>query len=852
MVTFLKKLTGDSQKIIKKSEKLVALINELEDEFENLSDTEIDLKVSSFKEELSKGKSLDDVLVPAFALVREIAKRTIGQRHYDVQLIGGIVLHNGQIAEMKTGEGKTLVATLPAFLNALSASVHVVTVNDYLAMRDAAWMGPIYQRLGLSVGCLQNDTAYLYQPNMDESSDNKSMQLVERKKAYAADVLYGTNNEFGFDYLRDNMAVEEEGMVQKNRIYAIVDEVDNILIDEARTPLIISGPAEESANLYADFAKLSTRLSENQDFTVDDKTRGISLTEEGIHKFEQWLKVDNLYDPENFHLVHFAENAVVARYSKQKNKDYVIRDGEIVIVDEFTGRLQQGRRWSDGLHQAIEAKEGVMVQRESVTYATITLQNYFRLYSKLCGMTGTASTESEEFYQIYGLEVAEIPTNLPMQRADQSDLVFQNSKAKWQAIIDDIANIHASNRPVLIGTASIEDSEYLSDKLKKQGVKHNVLNAKNHANESGIIAEAGKLAAVTVSTNMAGRGTDILLGGASVSLDDEWKSEHEEVISLGGLHVIGVEHYDSRRIDNQLRGRAGRQGDPGTSQFYVSLEDDLMHRFGGERIKTVMSWTGLEEDVPIENKLITRSIRGAQVKVEGYHFDIRKHLLNYDDVLNNQRTIIYQERNSVMSTDDIKTKIIQLLRQEYTSIVEQNLVGHNSDFWDLDSFYSDIEALGEPPNDLKDEPTLLQMKPSSIMDSLLLHAEHIYEQKSEELQADNMNIAAKILFLKSIDSRWLNHLTTMENLRTGVGLHAYGQRDPLVVYKGEGFKLFKELLNIIQTDVLRSLFNVHLQITPSPATAKKDNRSADYSNKKTGRNETCPCGSGKKFKRCHG
>ena len=852
MVTFLKKLTGDSQKIIKKSEKLVALINELEDEFENLSDTEIDLKVSSFKEELSKGKSLDDVLVPAFALVREIAKRTIGQRHYDVQLIGGIVLHNGQIAEMKTGEGKTLVATLPAFLNALSASVHVVTVNDYLAMRDAAWMGPIYQRLGLSVGCLQNDTAYLYQPNMDESSDNKSMQLVERKKAYAADVLYGTNNEFGFDYLRDNMAVEEEGMVQKNRIYAIVDEVDNILIDEARTPLIISGPAEESANLYTDFAKLSTRLSENQDFTVDDKTRGISLTEEGIHKFEQWLKVDNLYDPENFHLVHFAENAVVARYSKQKNKDYVIRDGEIVIVDEFTGRLQQGRRWSDGLHQAIEAKEGVMVQRESVTYATITLQNYFRLYSKLCGMTGTASTESEEFYQIYGLEVAEIPTNLPMQRADQSDLVFQNSKAKWQAIIDDIANIHASNRPVLIGTASIEDSEYLSDKLKKQGVKHNVLNAKNHANESGIIAEAGKLAAVTVSTNMAGRGTDILLGGASVSLDDEWKSEHEEVISLGGLHVIGVEHYDSRRIDNQLRGRAGRQGDPGTSQFYVSLEDDLMHRFGGERIKTVMSWTGLEEDVPIENKLITRSIRGAQVKVEGYHFDIRKHLLNYDDVLNNQRTIIYQERNSVMSTDDIKTKIIQLLRQEYTSIVEQNLVGHNSDFWDLDSFYSDIEALGEPPNDLKDEPTLLQMKPSSIMDSLLLHAEHIYEQKSEELQADNMNIAAKILFLKSIDSRWLNHLTTMENLRTGVGLHAYGQRDPLVVYKGEGFKLFKELLNIIQTDVLRSLFNVHLQITPSPATAKKDNRSADYSNKKTGRNETCPCGSGKKFKRCHG
>ncbi len=846
MVTLFKKLTGDN-KVIKRAQKLVEQINALEQDFTNLSESQILNKANELKSNITNGESLDDVLVPAFALVREASKRTLGQRHYDVQLIGGIALHSGQIAEMKTGEGKTLVATLPAFLNALNMSVHIVTVNDYLAIRDAEWMGPIYSLLGLTVGCLQHDSAYVYDP---DSTTN--MKLVDRSVAYDSDILYGTNNEFGFDYLRDNMSVESEQRVQNRLEFAIVDEVDNILIDEARTPLIISGPAEEPVNLYGQFSKLSTRLRENEDFVVDEKTQGTSLTQEGIQKFEQWLKVDNLYEPDNFHLVHFAENSVVAQFSKQKNRDYVVHDGEVVIVDEFTGRLQYGRRWSDGLHQAVEAKEGLRIQKESITYATITLQNYFRLYKKLSGMTGTALTESDEFYQIYGLEVTEIPTNLPTQREDQSDLVFQNSKSKWAAIVEDIASTYETSRPILIGTASIDDSEYLSDRLKKRGIPHNVLNAKNHANESEIIAGAGQLGAVTVSTNMAGRGTDIVLGGKSDSTE-KWDSEHESVIGLGGLHVIGVEHYDSRRIDNQLRGRAGRQGDPGTSQFYVSLEDDLMQRFGGERIKSVMSWTGLEEDIPIENKLITRSIRGAQVKVEGYHFDIRKHLLNYDDVLNNQRTVIYQERNDILDSSELKNKIKTLLRDEYDAMVDQHLSGHNSDFWDYDAFYAELSAISTVPQEIDEEESLAQLDQKYVKDVLHTHSEEVYSEKEQELTEDNMSIASRILLLKSIDTRWLSHLTTMENLRTGVGLHAYGQRDPLIVYKTEGFKLFTDLLSRIRSDMLRSLFNVHMDTGQTPVPRPKNTKLAiDASGKKIGRNESCPCGSGKKYKRCCG
>ncbi|CAI8002333.1 Protein translocase subunit SecA [Geodia barretti] len=621
------------------------------------SDAELGGLTQQFRDRLDRGESLDDLLPEAFAAVREVAQRNLGQRHYDVQLIGGIVLHRGQIAEMRTGEGKTLVATLPVYLNAISGQgVHVVTVNDYLARRDPVWMGPIYHNLGLTVGCLQHDTAFMYDPD------------VNREEAYRADVLYGTNNEFGFDYLRDNMALEAENRVQRELHFAIVDEVDNILIDEARTPLIISGPAEEPVQHYYTFARLVPRLDPDEDYTIDERTQAISLTQEGIEKMEQWTKVDNLYDPDNYHLVHYIENALNAQVQKVKDKDYVLRDGEVVIVDEFTGRLQFGRRWSDGLHQAVEAKEGMKIQRESVTYATITLQNYFRMYDKLAGMTGTAATEADEFYKIYGLEVAIIPTNVEMIRADEPDLIFQATESKWKSVVEDILTTHETGRPILVGTTSIEASEALSERLKRRGVPHQVLNAKNHAQEAGIIAQAGGLGSVTVSTNMAGRGTDIVLGG--------------EVVELGGLHVIGTEHHDARRIDNQLRGRSGRQGDPGSSQFYVALEDELMQRFGGDRIKSVMGWTGMDEETPIENKLITKSISGAQVKVEGYHFDVRKHLLNFDDVLNQQRAIIYTDRVRILNGDNLKEKIVEMLRQEFSDLILKHLPDRHADNWD--------------------------------------------------------------------------------------------------------------------------------------------------------------------------
>ncbi|CAI8002331.1 Protein translocase subunit SecA [Geodia barretti] len=623
------------------------------------SDAELGGLTQQFRDRLDRGESLDDLLPEAFAAVREVAQRNLGQRHYDVQLIGGIVLHRGQIAEMRTGEGKTLVATLPVYLNAISGQgVHVVTVNDYLARRDPVWMGPIYHNLGLTVGCLQHDTA----------SGMKFLRQVNREEAYRADVLYGTNNEFGFDYLRDNMALEAENRVQRELHFAIVDEVDNILIDEARTPLIISGPAEEPVQHYYTFARLVPRLDPDEDYTIDERTQAISLTQEGIEKMEQWTKVDNLYDPDNYHLVHYIENALNAQVQKVKDKDYVLRDGEVVIVDEFTGRLQFGRRWSDGLHQAVEAKEGMKIQRESVTYATITLQNYFRMYDKLAGMTGTAATEADEFYKIYGLEVAIIPTNVEMIRADEPDLIFQATESKWKSVVEDILTTHETGRPILVGTTSIEASEALSERLKRRGVPHQVLNAKNHAQEAGIIAQAGGLGSVTVSTNMAGRGTDIVLGG--------------EVVELGGLHVIGTEHHDARRIDNQLRGRSGRQGDPGSSQFYVALEDELMQRFGGDRIKSVMGWTGMDEETPIENKLITKSISGAQVKVEGYHFDVRKHLLNFDDVLNQQRAIIYTDRVRILNGDNLKEKIVEMLRQEFSDLILKHLPDRHADNWD--------------------------------------------------------------------------------------------------------------------------------------------------------------------------
>ena len=881
MVSLLRKIAGDnSEKAAERIRPIVSKINDLEEATQQLSDSRMLEKTAEFRARLKDGETLDDLLVEAFALVREAARRNIGQRHYDVQLIGGVVLHRGQIAEMKTGEGKTLVATLSVYLNALAGQgVHLVTVNDYLARRDPVWMGPIYHALGLTVGCLQHDSAYLYDPEVDEPakargntpSGLKSLRPVSRGEAYNADVLYGTNNEFGFDYLRDNMAIEVTHKVQRELNYAIVDEVDNILIDEARTPLIISGPAEEPVQHYYTFAKLAPRLQAEEDYAIDERTQAISMTPEGIAKMEQWTNVGNLYDPENFHLVHFVENALTAHVQKKRDIEYVVQNGEVVIVDEFTGRLQPGRRWSDGLHQAVEAKEGLKIQRESVTYATITLQNYFRMYHKLAGMTGTAATEADEFYKIYRLEVAVVPTNLPMARLGHPDLVFQNGEARWRAVVEDIVEMHEEGRPVLVGTTSIEASEELSERLKRRGVTHQVLNAKNHEHEASIISQAGRVGGVTVSTNMAGRGTDIILGGSDTDRAD-WQEEHERVVQLGGLHVLGTEHHDARRIDNQLRGRSGRQGDPGSAQFYISLEDELMQRFGGERIKSFMGWTGLDEDSPIENKLITKSIGNAQVKVESYHFDIRKHLLDYDDVLNQQRTIIYNDRHRILSGDNLREKVVDMLRKEFADLARRNLPGRHADDWEVTSFLSEMALICPLPPELDDEEKVYKFNQQQIMDTLSDYAEKVYDWREEELGSEQMRTLERLLLLRSIDIHWVNHLTIMENLRTGIGLHAYGQRDPLVVYRTEGHKTFQELLQRMQTDVAHSLFHVVVTQQPGrpPGTggngrtggngATQDTPMKQFSagkraaptGTKIGRNTPCPCGSGKKYKRCCG
>ena len=879
MVSLLKKIVGDSpEKAAGKIRPIVDRINALEGEIQQLSDAQLHGKTEEFRSRFQHGESLDDLLVEAFAVVRETARRNLGQRHYDVQLIGGVVLHRGNIAEMRTGEGKTLVATLPVYLNALTGQgVHVVTVNDYLARRDPVWMGPIYHNLGLSVGVLQHDAAYIYDPDAVEAESRTrapapldKLRPVSREDAYRADVLYGTNNEFGFDYLRDNMSIELSQRVQRELNYAIVDEVDNILIDEARTPLIISGPADEPVQHYATCAKLVPRLQPIDDYIVDERTQAVSMTPEAVEKMERWLRVDgNIYDPENYHLVHYVENALVAHVQKKRDKDYVVRDGEVVIVDEFTGRLQFGRRWSDGLHQAVEAKEGIKIQRESVTYATITLQNYFRMYDKLAGMTGTAATESDEFFKIYVLEVAVIPTNVPMIRQDTPDLIFQNDEAKWRAVVNDIVAMNQQGRPLLVGTTSVETSEALSERLMRQGVPNQVLNARNHEHEATIIAQAGRLGGVTVSTNMAGRGTDIVLGGGDTGRP-AWQEEHNRVVELGGLHVIGTEHHDARRVDNQLRGRSGRQGDPGSSQFYLSLEDELMQRFGGERIKSFMGWTGLEEDVPIENKLITKSIGSAQVKVEGYHFDIRKHLLDYDDVLNTQRSIIYTDRARILRGDNLKDRIADMLRREFEDLVNKHLASRHNDDWNAAAFIAELSLICSPPPELNTEDLVLSHSREEVLRILAEYAGAVYQQREEQLGSEATRELERLLLLRAIDIHWVQHLTTMENLRTGIGLHAIGQRDPLVMYRAEGHKTFQELLARMQDDVVHGLFNATLMRQPSQprARAAQNGETASPMQKfngrgrnaranangaaKIGRNASCPCGSGKKYKRCCG
>ena len=867
MIRLLDKIIGTPEdRLKKKYQSLIDEVNGLEREFEGFTHAQLKEQTDSFRQQLSRGKSEDDILPEAFATVREAAKRTLRQRHFDVQIMGGSVLHKGGIAEMKTGEGKTLVATLPAYLNALSRKgVHVVTVNDYLARRDPVWMGPIFHMLGLSVGCLQSDddnSAYVYQPGAPGKDPSyNDLTPVPRQEAYLCDITYGTNNEFGFDYLRDNMAVEPTLQVQRELNYAIVDEVDNILIDEARTPLIISGPAQEPVELYHDMAKLARRLRAEDDYTIiDERSQAVSLTEEGISRIEGWIKVNNLYAPENAHLVRYVENALKARVLYKRDKEYVVRDGEVIIVDEFTGRLQPGRRWSNGLHQAIEAKEGIRVRQENETYATITLQNYFRMYHKLAGMTGTALTEEEEFLKIYRLEVVAIPTNEPLVRKDHSDLIYQSEAAKWKAVADEIEDLHKQNRPVLVGTTSIENSEKLSGLLERRGVPHQVLNAKQHEREAYVVAQAGRPGAVTVATNMAGRGTDIVLGGNPDSLDispEQWKKDHDAVVEQGGLTVIGTEHHESRRIDNQLRGRSGRQGDPGETRFYASMEDEVIKRFGGERAKDLMGkvsgWAGMDKGAPLESGVITKILEGAQSRVEGYHFEARKHLLEFDDVLNQQRDRIYRDRREILEGEDLRKSVLSKVEEKIDKLLDQHLEGSVVEDRDYQGLLENLRIIFPTlPEPFNDEEQLKKANSGKLKKALVAHAEEVYREKEEELGEDRMRALERILMLRALDLGWKAQLTDIEKLRQGIGLQAYGQRNPLVAYQREGRRMYQDLLDQMRDDVVHGIYRLSLAPAGTPAKAPPNGRARNGAARKIGRNAPCYCGSGKKFKRCHG
>ncbi len=899
-MSFLNKLFGDpNAREVKRLEAIVNRITALEPGIQTCTDEELKARALRLKEEVQNGRLLDDVLEEAFALVREGSRRATKQRHYDVQLMAGVALHRGNIAEMRTGEGKTLMATAPAFLNALTGKgVHVVTVNDYLARRDAVWMGQVHYALGLSVATIQHGASFIYDPTFkaepkhDEERDEVGsfrvdmdyLRPVTRREAYAADITYGTNNEFGFDYLRDNMAASAAQKVQRGLNYAIVDEVDSILIDEARTPLIISAPAQEPEQLYYRFAELVTQLIEKEDYTVDEKLRTSSITEAGIAKMEGWLGIENMYS-QGVRLVHHLEQALRAHALYRRDRDYVVKDNEVIIVDEFTGRLMQGRRYSEGLHQAIEAKERVTIQRESVTLATITFQNYFRLYGKLAGMTGTAATEAEEFYKIYKLDVITIPTNKPSQRKDLPDLLYRNELGKFKAVAAEIKRRHALGQPVLVGTASIAKNEVLSELLTQNGIPHNVLNAKNHEREGEIIAQAGRRGGVTVATNMAGRGVDIILGGNPPD-----KAEAEAVRALGGLHVIGTERHESRRIDNQLRGRAGRQGDPGTTQFYVSTEDDLMRIFSSDRMKKVMEVTKLPEDEAIQNVVLTKAIESAQHKVEGHNFDIRKHVLEYDDVLNKHRTAIYKKRNEILAAAEEPTKegerplkkfVMDMFEQEVEQLVAACTVAEDVSSWELTRLAEASKMI--LPQDVTVELPMLDEKAlegegqaqarTKLVEALMNAVKKAYQAFEDQI-GDQVSLAEieKIILLRSMDDLWIEHLENMEYLRRGVNLQAYGQRDPLVEYKKEAYQRFQELQNLIQQRVTHTVFKVKFvreaaeaeaskvdalapaaQVTGGEEVeqfAQKEVTGADLKN--AGRNDPCPCGSGKKFKKCHG
>ncbi|MDP2936872.1 MAG: preprotein translocase subunit SecA [Dehalococcoidia bacterium] len=894
MFKFLGGLLGDSnERELKKLEPYLAKINSLEPGFKRLSNDELRAKTAEFKARLDRGDTVDDLLPEVFAVVREAARHAIGQRPFDVQLLGGIVLHQGKIAEMKTGEGKTLVATLPVYLNSLTGrGVHVITVNDYLAKRDPQWMGPIFHLLGVSLSSIQHESAFLFDPEyISEDARYHHLRPITRRQAYEADITYGTNNEFGFDYLRDNMVLDLSQCAQRELNYAVVDEVDNVLIDEARTPLIISGAAEESTDKYFLFARLVPRLQLEEDYKVDEKARAVTLTENGIYKVERWLNLPNLYDTKYYDQTRYLDNAMKAQVLYKRDREYVVKDGQVIIVDEFTGRLMFGRRYSEGLHQAIEAKEGVRIQRESVTLATITFQNYFRMYKKLAGMTGTAATEAEELHKIYKLDVVVIPTNQPMIRTDNSDLVYKTEKAKFEAVVREIEEVQKSGGPALVGTVSIEKSEHLSSMLTRRGIPHQVLNAKLHEKEAGIISEAGQPGMVTIATNMAGRGTDIILGGNPEGMGREllrkqgleahkvtdeqwqvslaevqpiWQTNRENVVAAGGLHIIGTERHEARRIDNQLRGRSGRQGDPGSSRFYVSLEDDIMRRFGGDRIKGFMEWAGMEEDVPIEHGLVSKAIENAQTKVEGHNFDIRKHLVEYDDVMNKHREVIYAERRKILSGADLKSNIQDMVQNEIRGLVKLHLLDEHGDQWETPSLVNGVKAILPLPPSI-DEEVLSRMSKQEVVDELLGQADSLYEERERELGPENMRILERVVMLQIIDRHWVSHLTSMDDLREGIGLRAVAQTDPLVAYKKDAHVMFQELMEIIQKDIVRTIYHVGIvkedSRSPRPAAkpvvrARAESASPNPSplkaDKKIGRNDPCPCGSGKKYKKCHG
>ena len=791
---------GDSnERALNEYNPIVDQVNSFAPTIEALSDDALNAKTTEFRARLEAGETVDDILTEGLAVAREAVARTTGERAYDVQILGALVLHRGAIAEMRTGEGKTLVATLALYVNALEGKgAHLVTVNDYLARRDAQWYGPALMRLGMSVGILQNQSAYVvHDEKVSDQSSFEFLEMAHRREVYASDVVYGTNNEFGFDYLRDNMATSQEGRVQKQRHFAIVDEADSVLIDEARTPLIISGVGQDDVRLYPRFARIVPQLQRELDYTVDERTRNVGLTESGVEKLERALGIDNIYSLENYGLTRYMEAALKAQIIYQRDKDYVVKDNQIVIVDAFTGRLMEGRRWSDGLHQAVEAKEGVKVQQESVTYATITIQNFFRLYSKLSGMTGTAVTEAEELNEIYELEVVIVPTHRPIARDDMADLVFRSVPAKWGAVVEDITEKYDAGRPVLVGTVAIETSEMLSELLTRRGITHEVLNAKQHQREASIVANAGQRSSITIATNMAGRGTDIKLG--------------EGVADLGGLHVIGTERHESRRIDNQLRGRSGRQGDPGSTRFFVSFEDDLMKRFAPEWLPGMMAKLGMDEDTPLESKMVTRAIEQAQERVEGYNFDIRKHVVEYDDVMNTHRDVIYAERDKVLDGDDLRETVITMVEDEIEAMAASFLTSTPPE---PDAFFAQLEA--SVP--LQGELTLADVE-SSPADAIIEQALDIVEKRYEELEesvgAELQRLVERLVLLRTIDTLWVNHLTAMDEMRQGIGLRAYGQTDPLVAYKRESHDMWEQLGENIRQAVSRNIF--HTRVAASQA-----------------------------------